>query len=146
MRARLAGGQNGGVNSPEGAAKMTEAHCLAPRTQETADGGAEPIPAPPDVSSSTSAGTSVVSAEPAKRHRRTKAEMGAARTSAASTTPPLVSAPSAEAPAPATATGDSLARIADALERLASAFDDKPEGFSLFERLVITLENATRGQ
>ena len=97
MRARLVGGQLGGVNSPEGAEKITEA-LVAPRTITTANGGAEPIPAAEPAQQ-----TEPVSAP--KRTRRTKAEMEAARAAAsAASTPeaPEASVESSASSAPAT--------------------------------------------
>ena len=119
MRARLAGGQLGGVNSPEGAEKITE-ELVAPRTQPTADGGAEPIPAPAPIPADAFGVAGVVAdagLTPPKRTRRTKAEMEAAR--AAASSPPTTPSPGVEAGASA---GD-LARIADALERIAAAME-----------------------
>lgn len=135
MRARLAGGQNGGVNSPEGATKIVES-LVAPRTQETPDGRAEPISA-----DTTAAPIATPSASPevtAKRKRRTQAEMAAARAAKKAASTPQTT-PEAGPPAPAAASEASagagfdptfpdnryLERIATALEEIAKTLRER---------------------
>lgn len=155
MRARLAGGQNGGVNSPEGAEKITE-KLIEPRTQETPDGGAEPIPAT-SVAGEPSPGTDTTSSALTRGQKAaaTRAKNKAASTSAAgdaavvSTSLAGVQHASAGDPYSDIITLHREAikvqeRIAIALETIARALEDKPEGFSLFERLVIAFENRGR--
>jgi hypothetical protein len=84
LRQKLAGG-NGGVNPPEAAAAVKD-DMLDVTTKETPDGGAEPLPNHPDAAKlgvpSTAAPAAVEAPSgdaPAKRKRRTKAEMEAAR-------------------------------------------------------------------
>jgi hypothetical protein len=126
MRARLAGGQTGGVNSPEGVEKITEA-LVAPRTQETASGGAEPIPAAPSADPAPAAANpdstltrGQKAAQTRAKNRASAASTPAAQTpvSAAGITDPVADA----APLSCLPVSD-LTRIADALERIAAWAD-----------------------
>ena len=141
LRERLAGGQNGGVNSPEGAEKLTPA-LLEPRTQEV-DGVTQPIAQPAESSAapaaSDTAGTGLTRGQKAAA---TRAAKKAAASSATTTQEAGAPAPAVTGAATAAASSDpTLDRIVTALETIAHALEDKPEGFSLFERLVIAVEN-----
>lgn len=128
LRAQLAGG-NGGVNPPEAAAAITP-EMFEPTTRETADGGAEPLPNHPDAAKAANTSTpptqDATDGAPAKRKRRTKAEMEAAR--AAGTEAPRVApsaAPASPAPGSASPAGNDPGRGLG----LAVLFDNTPPEF-----------------
>jgi|SRR5688572_8686765 len=142
LRARLSGGTNGGVNPPEAPAAVTE-DLLEPNTRETPEGGAEMLPNHPDFEKGKPAATAPTAegSAPAKRKRRTKAEMEAARAAEAAAatapteTPPASvesAPPSGSEPAAGTQPSDygyvgreELDRIATALERIVNVLETR---------------------
>jgi len=77
------------VNPPEAAAAVKD-DMLEPNTRETPDGGAEMLPNHPDFEKGKPAATATTAegGAPAKRKRRTKAEMEAARAAEAAAAAP----------------------------------------------------------
>jgi hypothetical protein len=153
---------NGGVNPPEAAQALTN-DAVEPRTVETPDGGAQPAPGWVE----SKAGTVVRATTPAPESgagvpatpspasstegltRGQKAALTRAANKAKASSGPSGDAPAAAAESSGTAPAGDLAlglavgtleRIATALEKIAGALEDKPQGFSLLERIAISLE------
>lgn len=121
LRARLAGGLAGGVNPPEGAAKMTEA-LTEPRTVETPDGGAAPAPGFVETKAGTvvraptpaDAPSAAAAAAPAgELTRGQKAAATRAANKAAKAAAPAATSPE---PAPCTSAGDDSPSVAFSLK------------------------------
>lgn len=111
MRAKLAQRQTGGVNPPEAAAAVQPA-LFEPKTQETADGGAEPIPSPDATPSAPE------TAPPAPAPELTRGQKAAATRAAKK----AAAGAGAAAPVEASAT-PSIDHQAVALERIAIALE-----------------------
>lgn len=147
MRAKLAQRQTGGVNPPEAVAAVTPA-LLEPRTQETPDGGAEPLPSAADPGAATPGSASPAPAtpvspsgsEPSAAPELTRGQKAAA-TRAAKKAAAQAETPTASAgAAPSVGESATLSRIADALEALVlmevirSSVDKPGELESIMER------------
>lgn len=135
LRAKLAGGSNGGVNPPEAAAALTD-DALEPRTVETQDGGAAAAPGwveaknglvvrAPTTPEETPAASVAPTGELTRGQKAaaTRAANKAAAQIQTTVFPPASTDAPVAAVVPSVGASD-LARIADALERLVFLYEN----------------------